>query len=216
VSARIRGAASRLAARLGASRFAKPAARVTLVAAGLACLAAIGRVAVAGSAGSPADGTSPASPGRGRDLVAVPAVLASASSGPYGPSPASPERGRNLDGTSPAAGHPPASSAPGGSPVPASSASSLESPIPPRGRASPDDPVVLNSAGVDDLRRLPGIGEKRANAILALRARLGRLRAVEDLLKVKGIGRAMLKRLRPLVRIDPRSLPDAGATEVEH
>jgi competence protein ComEA len=61
---------------------------------------------------------------------------------------------------------------------------------------------------LDDLRRLPGIGEKRATAILALRARLGRLRAIEDLMKVKGIGRATLKRLRPLVRLD--GLSDAG------
>jgi len=78
-------------------------------------------------------------------------------------------------------------------------------------RASPDDPVFLNTATVDDLRRLPGIGEKRANAIVALRARLGgRFHAVEDLLKVKGIGRTSLKRLRPLVRLDPPALPEAG------
>jgi competence protein ComEA len=63
--------------------------------------------------------------------------------------------------------------------------------------------VVLNTATLDDLRRLPGIGEKRANAILALRGKLGRFHQLEDLLKVKGIGRAMLKRLRPLVRLDP-------------
>jgi competence protein ComEA len=62
--------------------------------------------------------------------------------------------------------------------------------------------VLLNSASVEDLRRLPGIGEKRAAAIVALRTRLGRLRAIEDLMKVKGIGRATLKRLRPLVRLD--------------
>lgn len=79
--------------------------------------------------------------------------------------------------------------------------------------ATSDDPVILNTANVDDLRRLPGIGEKRANAILALRTRLGgRFRAIEDLLKVKGIGRATLKRLRPLVRLDPapESVPEAG------
>jgi competence protein ComEA len=70
-------------------------------------------------------------------------------------------------------------------------------------RATPDDPVDLNTAGIDDLRRLPGVGQKRAEAILALRARLpgGRFRQIEDLLKVKGVGRAMLKRLHPLVRI---------------
>ena len=83
-------------------------------------------------------------------------------------------------------------------------------------RATSDDPVILNTANVDDLRRLPGIGEKRANAILALRSRLGgRFRAIEDLLKVKGIGRATLRRLRPLVRLDPAPgvATDAGTTE---
>ena len=71
-----------------------------------------------------------------------------------------------------------------------------------RVRASADDPVVLNTATEADLRRLPGIGPKRAEAILALRARLGRFHALEDMLKVKGLGRATLKRLRPLLRVD--------------
>lgn len=75
-------------------------------------------------------------------------------------------------------------------------------------RASPDDPVYLNEATVDDLRRLPGIGEKRALAILELRGKLGRFKQVDDLLRVKGIGRATLRHLRPLVRLD-RS--DGGA-----
>jgi competence protein ComEA len=70
------------------------------------------------------------------------------------------------------------------------------------GRATPDDPVDLNTARIEDLRRLPGVGAKRAEAILAVRARLpgGRFRQIEDLLKVKGVGRAMIKRLHPLVR----------------
>ena len=98
------------------------------------------------------------------------------------------------------------SEAPAGAPPPAASAAAL--PAPPagpaaqRGRATPDDPVVLNVAAFEDLRRLPGIGPKRAEAILALRQRLGRFRQVEDLLKVKGIGRATLRKLRPLVRLD--------------
>jgi len=71
--------------------------------------------------------------------------------------------------------------------------------------------VILGTATADDLRRLPGIGEKRAAAILALRAHLGRFRAVEDLLQVKGIGRATLKRLRPLIRLNPAPAADAGS-----
>jgi competence protein ComEA len=79
-----------------------------------------------------------------------------------------------------------------------------------RARASPEDPVILNAATLADLQRLPGIGEKRAEAVLSVRARLGRFHQIEDLLKVKGIGRATLKKLRPLVRIDPPAA-DAGA-----
>ncbi len=108
--------------------------------------------------------------------------------------------------------------APGGPPpapqaIPQDPAPTAQSPPRAGPRATADDPVILNTANVDDLRRLPGVGEKRATAIVALRTRLGgRFRAVEDLLKVKGIGRTTLRRLRPLVRLDPPVTPaDAGA-----
>jgi competence protein ComEA len=65
-----------------------------------------------------------------------------------------------------------------------------------------DGKVILNLATEEDLRRLPGIGKTRAQAILALRARMKKFTRVEDLLKVKGLGRRSLARLRPLVRVD--------------
>ncbi len=83
-------------------------------------------------------------------------------------------------------------------------------PTTPRGRASPTDPVYLNHASVDELRRLPGVGAKRAEAILVLRQRIGRFQRVEDLLRVKGVGRGAVKKWRPLVRLDAPSPPDAG------
>jgi competence protein ComEA len=70
------------------------------------------------------------------------------------------------------------------------------------GGVAPDGKVILNLANEEDLRRLPGIGRGRAQAILALRGRLKKFTRVEDLLKVKGIGRKGLARLRPLVRVD--------------
>jgi competence protein ComEA len=77
--------------------------------------------------------------------------------------------------------------------------------------------VYLNHADVAELRRLPGVGPKRAEAILALRQRLGRFHRVEDLLRVKGVGRATLKKWRMLVRLDaPAPLPAGvgdGGTE---
>jgi len=79
------------------------------------------------------------------------------------------------------------------------------------GRATPEDPVYLNEASVEELRRLPGVGAKRADAILAHRRQMGRFTRVEDLLRVKGVGRATIKKWRPLVRFDGRVL-DAGST----
>jgi competence protein ComEA len=91
-----------------------------------------------------------------------------------------------------------------------------EAPPPPQptahGPATPEDPVVLNDATAEDLQRLPGIGQKRALAILDLRTRLGRFHQIEDLLEVRGIGLKTLRRLRPLVRLDrPPPPPDAGS-----
>jgi competence protein ComEA len=75
---------------------------------------------------------------------------------------------------------------------------------PPTGGAGvlADGRVVLNEASETELTKLPGIGPTRARAILALRQRLTKFRAVEDLLRVKGIGRKMLRRLRPSVVLD--------------
>src|SRR5690606_5917655 len=72
----------------------------------------------------------------------------------------------------------------------------------------PDGRIVLNLASEAELVKLPGVGPKRAQAILAVRKRLGRFRRVEDLLRVKGIGRKMLDRIRPIVVVDP---PREGA-----
>jgi len=161
----LRGALSRGAARVMGSRFAKPVARVALVAVGLVLLAAIGRAGSAGAfGGSPAAALLAADASTDLQLAAV----------------------APLDAP----------------PSPAASAPSVR-PHAAQGSASAEDPVILNTAEADDLKRLPGIGQKRADAILALRAHLGRFRAIEDLLKVKGVGRATLKRLRPLVRLDP-------------
>lgn len=66
-----------------------------------------------------------------------------------------------------------------------------------------DGRVVLNLADRQDLMRLDGVGVKRAAAIIELRSQLGRFRRVEDLLRVRGIGYRLLKRLRPQVVVDP-------------
>ncbi len=65
----------------------------------------------------------------------------------------------------------------------------------------------LNRANAKELEGLPGIGPKRALAIIALRDRLGGFRRARDLMRVRGIGYRSLKRLEPLVVIGPRPDP---------
>jgi competence protein ComEA len=99
---------------------------------------------------------------------------------------------------------PPAPTSPPPAPTAAPDAGASEAPADAGATSAiaPDGKVILNLAAEEDLRRLPGVGPTRAKAILALRARLGKFKRPEDLLRVKGIGRRSLARLRPLVRID--------------
>lgn len=91
----------------------------------------------------------------------------------------------------------------------ASSAPATPAPATTQARASAEEPVYLNLADEAELRRLPGVGAKRAEAILALRQKLGRFTRVEDLLRVKGIGRKTLKKWRPMVRLEAARAPPA-------
>ena len=59
----------------------------------------------------------------------------------------------------------------------------------------------LNTATVDELVLLPGIGPVRARAIVADRARRGAFSSVESLSRVHGIGPVTVERVRPHVVI---------------
>ncbi len=65
-----------------------------------------------------------------------------------------------------------------------------------------DGRVVLNVASAAELTRLPGIGMRRAEAIVALRTKLKRFKQPTDLLRVKGIGPRGLKRMLPHLVLD--------------
>lgn len=66
-----------------------------------------------------------------------------------------------------------------------------------------DVPVDLNTAALDDLTALPGIGEAKAQAILDYRREHGPFRRVEDVMKVKGIGEGIFQQLEPYITLTP-------------
>ena len=70
--------------------------------------------------------------------------------------------------------------------------------------SSPDTKtrVCLNTAALDELLSLPGVGEKTAERILAYREKYGKFVAVEQLLDVEGIGEGLLDKLRPYVYVE--------------
>jgi competence protein ComEA len=65
--------------------------------------------------------------------------------------------------------------------------------------------VNVNTASLEELQLLPGVGETRARAILAAREERGGFKSVDELVEVKGIGQASLARLRPFVRVEGKT-----------
>jgi competence protein ComEA len=65
-------------------------------------------------------------------------------------------------------------------------------------------PIDINTATVDELDSLPGIGPSIAQAIVDERERNGPFRSVDDLERVRGVGPAKLEQLRHLVTVSVR------------
>jgi len=72
--------------------------------------------------------------------------------------------------------------------------------VPPEPRAN-EGVVNINTASAEELERLPGVGPTRARAILELRTRNKSFTRLEELMRVKGIGRATFRKLRPYLTL---------------
>ncbi len=61
--------------------------------------------------------------------------------------------------------------------------------------------IDLNTTTVRELQTIPGIGRSYAQRIIRERDRRGGFRTVNDLLKVRGIGRKRLEKIKPYVEV---------------
>ncbi len=61
--------------------------------------------------------------------------------------------------------------------------------------------VNINTASINELVLLPGIGEKTAEKIINLRSLKGKFSKLEELLEVKGIGPKTLEKMLPYITI---------------
>ena len=70
--------------------------------------------------------------------------------------------------------------------------------------------INLNTATIDQLTTLPGIGQKTAERILEYRAKNGGFKKIEELMNVKGIGEKSFLKLKPLVSAPPKTDKTSG------
>ena len=71
---------------------------------------------------------------------------------------------------------------------------------PPKGDGAAQQPVNVNRATAAELDALPGVSPKVAASIVEYRSAKGAFTSIEQLDSVKGIGPALLEKLKPLVR----------------
>jgi comEA protein len=70
-------------------------------------------------------------------------------------------------------------------------------------KPAPAKAVDLNTATVEQLQQLPGIGPVRAKAIVEFREKSGPFQRVEDLFAIRGISKSRFEKLRPYVTVGP-------------
>ncbi len=71
----------------------------------------------------------------------------------------------------------------------------------PKTMATAAAPVNLNTATIDQLATIPGIGTKTAERIIAYRLKNGSFKKIEDLMNVSGVGEKSFLKMKPLITV---------------
>ncbi|HOJ95003.1 MAG TPA: helix-hairpin-helix domain-containing protein [Fervidobacterium nodosum] len=59
----------------------------------------------------------------------------------------------------------------------------------------------INTANLEELQKLPGIGPSKAQAIIDYREKVGEFKSIEEIKNVKGIGEKTYEKLKELITI---------------
>ena len=65
-----------------------------------------------------------------------------------------------------------------------------------------DGLVNINTAGLEELKTLPGIGDSKARSIIAFREENGAFAAIEDIKKIEGIKDGVFTKLEGCIKVD--------------